>query len=97
MASSKNGLRTCRKGHSYYKSSDCPTCPLCEAERRPESGFLSRIGAPARRALEREGISSLRKLAEFSEREILQLHGIGPSTIPKLKEALKEVGLSFKE
>ncbi len=34
-------LRTCEKGHEYYKSSDCPTCPTCEKERTPKEGFLS--------------------------------------------------------
>lgn len=89
-------LRTCKKGHKYYKSSDCPTCPICEAERVPESDFLSRIGAPARRALEREGITSLQRLSEYTEGDILKLHGVGPSSIPKLNSALSEVGLSFK-
>ena len=26
--------RTCRRGHRYWKSSDCPTCPVCEAHIR---------------------------------------------------------------
>lgn len=90
-------LRTCKKGHQYYKSSDCLTCPVCEAERKPTSGFLSKISAPARRALEGEGILSLDKLAGYSEKEILQLHGIGPSSIPKLKQELDELGLGFKK
>ncbi len=34
-------LRTCEQGHEYYKSSDCPTCPVCEKERKPKEGFLS--------------------------------------------------------
>jgi DNA-directed RNA polymerase alpha subunit len=66
------------------------------SKRKPETGFLSKLGAPARRALEREGINTLTKLSKYSESEILKLHGMGPSTIPKLKKALEEVGLSFK-
>lgn len=97
LMAQKGTLRTCSKGHNYYKSSDCPTCPICESERTPEAQFLSEIVAPARRALERENIVSLKKLAQYSEREILQLHGIGPSSIPKLKKALEEHGLSFSE
>ena len=92
----KGTLRTCKKGHQYYKSSDCPTCPLCEEERKPKDSFLLVIAAPARRALERENIKSLEDLAMFTEKEILQLHGMGPSTIPKLKRALEDQGLSFK-
>lgn len=95
MNSSTKTLRTCSKGHRYYKSSDCPTCPVCEAERAPEEGFLSEISAPARRALEHEGITTLTKLSEYTEREILQLHGMGPSSIPKLERALKAANLAF--
>jgi len=89
-------LRTCKKGHRFYKNSDCPTCPTCEEERKPKDSFLSLLVAPARRALEKEKIKSLEDLAKWREEEILNLHGIGPSTIPKLKKALGENGLSFK-
>lgn len=97
MNKSVGDLRTCDKGHQYYKKSDCPTCPMCEMERKPESGFLSQLSAPARRALENNGIHSLEILASFSEKELLQFHGLGPASIPKLKVALKEQGMSFKQ
>jgi hypothetical protein len=89
-------LKICPKGHRYHKTSDCPTCPICKAERKPREGFLSLLSAPARRALENKGITSLKQLSKFSEKEILQLHGIGPGSIPKLKDALKSVRLNFK-
>ena len=88
-------LRICSKGHQYYKSSDCPVCPFCEAEKNPGTDFLSNISAPARTALEAAGINTLNKLSRYSEKELLKLHGIGPSTIPRLKKALKEKRLSF--
>ena len=90
-------LRSCEKGHLYKKSSDCPTCPVCEAERQPKHGFLSPLAAPARRALENAGILTLQSLSEHTEEEILSLHGMGKSSIPKLKKALDQEGLSFKE
>lgn len=93
----KKILKTCKNGHQFYKSSDCPTCPICEEERKPKDNFLSLIGAPARRALEREGITTLDKLTSYSEKDILALHGMGKSSIPKLNEALANAGLSFKE
>ena len=96
MKSAKT-LRTCKKGHHYYKSSDCPTCPVCEKERHPTNGFLSLLSAPARRALEREGIKTLKQLSKYSEKEILKLHGMGPGSIPKLFAALSEKGLTFNE
>ena len=95
MSTSK--LRICSKGHKFYKSSDCASCPICEKERKPGTGFLSIISAPARRALEREGVNTHLKLSKYSEEELLKLHGIGPGSIPTLKNALKEKGLSFRK
>jgi DNA-directed RNA polymerase alpha subunit len=89
-------LRTCSKGHKYYKSSDCPTCPICEKERKPQSGLLADLSAPARRALENNGIDSLEKLSELTEKQVLKFHGIGKTSIPKLKAALNKKGLDFK-
>ncbi|MCM3337890.1 RNA polymerase alpha subunit C-terminal domain-containing protein [Paenibacillus sp. MER TA 81-3] len=96
MGTSSKNTRTCNKGHQYFKSSDCPTCPICEQERKPDTGFLSLLSAPARRALEQNGITSLEKLSTYSEKEILQFHGMGPASLPKLRASLQEKGLSFK-
>lgn len=90
-------LRTCDKGQQYYKSSDCPTCPTCEVERQPKHGFLSLLLAPARRALEHNGITTLKQLSAYSEKEILKFHGIGPASLPKLRTALEAEGLAFKK
>jgi len=95
MPASVKKLKTCSKGHQFYKSTDCPTCPICEKENKPMSGFLSSISAPARRALEREGINSLIQLSKHSEKELLQLHGMGPKAIVILKQLLTEKKLSF--
>ncbi|MFC5269612.1 DNA-directed RNA polymerase subunit alpha C-terminal domain-containing protein [Adhaeribacter terreus] len=89
-------LKTCENGHQFYKSSECPTCPVCEKENKPESGFMAAIAAPARRALQNKGITSLQQLSEFSEKEILELHGIGKTSLPKLRDALATAGLAFK-
>lgn len=97
MANDKGTLRTCEHGHSYYKSSDCPTCPVCEKAQKPKEGFLSLLSAPAKRALENQGITTLQKLSQYTEKEILKLHGIGPSAIPKLRQALEEEGMSFNK
>lgn len=88
-------LRTCKNGHQYYKSSDCPTCPICETEKKPKEGFLSLLAAPARRALENANISTLEQLSKYSEKDILKLHGIGKATIPILKQQLENAGLQF--
>lgn len=96
MQTSIKTLRICEKGHRYYKSSDCPTCPQCEKERKPESGFLSDLSAPARRALENQNIISIAELSNFTENEILQFHGMGKNAISKLKEAMRKEGIKFK-
>lgn len=96
MDTFKKTLRTCPKGHRYYKGSDCPTCPVCEEERKPKDGFLSLLAAPARRALENNGITTLKQLSKFSEEEILKFHGMGKASLPKLREALLLEKLSFK-
>jgi predicted 3-demethylubiquinone-9 3-methyltransferase (glyoxalase superfamily) len=57
--------------------------------------FLTTIAAPARRALEGAGFTSLEKLSKVTESHILRLHGIGPGSIPKLRNALKSKKLAF--
>jgi len=96
MAKLQKTLRTCEKGHQYYKSTDCPTCPQCEEEKKPSKGFLAKLSAPARRALENAGINSPNKLATYTEKEILKLHGLGKASLPTLKEVLASKGLTFK-
>lgn len=87
--------RTCPNGHRYVKSSDCPTCPQCEALQAPKSEWMAKLSAPARRALEHAGISTLEELAARSERDLLALHGFGPATLPILRKELRHVGLEF--
>lgn len=89
--------RTCSKGHTYLKSSSCPVCPVCEQFKEPKDGWMAGLSAPARRALTNKHITSLKQLSRFSEKEILQLHGMGPSSIPLLRAALKEEQLTFKK
>ena len=93
----EKSLRVCEKGHTFYKSTDCPSCPICDKENKPESGFLSKLSSPARRALIQEGIDTLQKLSTHTEKEVLSLHGIGPSSIPVMRASLDEEGLAFKK
>ena len=90
-------LRTCSAGHQYYKSSDCPVCPICESAKSPKEALLSSVAAPARRALENAGILTPGQLATYTVEDVLKFHGMGPSSIPKLRAVLKANGLSFKE
>ncbi|WP_100615173.1 DNA-directed RNA polymerase subunit alpha C-terminal domain-containing protein [Confluentibacter citreus] len=88
-------LRTCKNGHQYYKSSDFPVCPICENENKSKNGLFHMLSAPAKRALENKGIRNLQELSRYTENDILQWHGIGKTTIPKLKALLETVGLKF--
>jgi len=58
---------------------------------------LPKISAPAQRALQSAGITSLEQLTEVTESELMQLHGMGKNALGKLREALKANGLSFRE
>jgi len=90
--------RTCSNGHIYYKSTDCPTCPTCEKEKKPSEGFLSLLSSPARNALLHYlGVDTLEKLSTYTEKEILALHGMGKASMPILRKALEEEGLTFKK
>jgi predicted RecB family nuclease len=64
--------------------------------RRPESGFIAGLAAPARRALEGAGLTTLAKLAKKTEAQVMGLHGMGPNAMAKLRAALEKEGLSFK-
>ncbi|WP_228447897.1 hypothetical protein [Chryseobacterium sp. KBW03] len=64
----------------------------------PQEEFLyGVIAIPARKALEKEKINSLEKLSDYSEKEIMQLHGFGKNTMVKLKNYMKENQVGFKE
>lgn len=58
---------------------------------------MSALSAPARRALENNGITSLEALAQLSAKELLSFHGMGKSSLPILEDALKQQGLKLRE
>ena len=87
----ENSARAEAKGKRSLQKTAQPS------RRRKQNDDFSLLVAPARRALEREGITTLMQLSKYSEGEILELHGMGPSTIPKLRSALKAKGLTFRK
>ena len=95
-AQQKRIKKICKQGHVFYKSSDCPTCPICANQNKASDGFMKDLSAPAQRALISKKITSLQILATYSQIEILQLHGIGKSSIPKLKTALEKQKMNFR-
>ena len=65
-------------------------------EALPKDNFLSTLSAPARRALENNGITTLEKLSKYSRKEVLKFHGMGKSSIPKLEKLLSDQNMSFR-
>jgi uncharacterized protein YdhG (YjbR/CyaY superfamily) len=63
----------------------------------PLTDIFAGLSAPARRALQNNGIKTLRDLSQHSEAEILSFHGIGKTAIPILEKALKEKKLKFRK
>ncbi|MEU8305947.1 DNA-binding protein [Actinomadura sp. NPDC048955] len=57
---------------------------------------LTKLAAPARRALAAAGYGSLTQLARAREDDIVALHGMGPNAMKTLRQALQEHGLSFR-
>ena len=60
-------------------------------------GFLGELAAPARRALEGAGLTTLGKLAGKTEAQVSELHGMGPNAMSKLRAALDQRGLKFRK
>jgi hypothetical protein len=61
----------------------------------PSQTDLPKLAAPARRALAAAGVTSLARLARFSEAEVKAWHGIGPNALKALRQAIRANGLSF--
>ena len=61
-----------------------------------DMGF-PKLSAPARGALSAAGYTRLDQLAQVSESDLTKLHGLGPTAIAALPEAVHERGLSFRE
>lgn len=59
--------------------------------------FLSKLSNPARRTLEYEGVNSFEKLASFSKKELLKIHGIGPKSTPAIERCLNSNEMKLKE
>lgn len=68
-----------------------------KSKKNQESDLPAKMGAPAERALAEAGIKNLKQLTKFSEAEIKKLHGVGPYALGKLRQALAEKGLSYKD
>lgn len=55
------------------------------------------IGRPATAALALAGYIRLDQLRGASAKELLRLHGVGPTAIARLREALAATGRAFRD
>lgn len=49
-------------------------------------GVFADMASPVRSALEHKGIKTLKQLSKYAKKEILNIHGIGPSSILCLRK-----------
>jgi hypothetical protein len=90
--------KICILGHRFEKTSDCPSCPICNTQdiKSAYANGFPKIGAPAFNALRNKGIT-LSDIPNYSEQELLVIHGIGPKALSILSQYLKEKGLAFNK
>jgi len=71
---------------------------MANKQRDQQEGDLpAKLASPAQRALAGAGITHLAQVAEMTEAEIKQMHGIGPNALEQLRRALDAKGLSFAD
>ena len=63
---------------------------------RLSTSFL-KLSKPAQRALINHKIYGEEDLARWTRTDVSTLHGIGPSSLPILENALSSAGLKFKQ
>lgn len=56
---------------------------------------FDKLSGPAQRALANAGIKTPEQLSQLTEAGVLKLHGMGKASLPALKTAMAERGLSF--
>jgi predicted flap endonuclease-1-like 5' DNA nuclease len=66
-------------------------------ENQKDRTSLPKIGAPATRALESIGVTTIEQLAEHTKKELLALHGFGPRAIRILRPVMEELGVTFRD
>ncbi|ACT01432.1 DNA-binding protein [Paenibacillus sp. JDR-2] len=61
------------------------------------SDLPAKLSKPAMRAFTHAGYLKLEQFAGLTEAEVLALHGVGPTAIVLLRQALAEKGLAFRK
>jgi hypothetical protein len=85
-----------RKQTKKLRMQNCDKALIDQFDYSPLSPILSKLAKPARRGLLNNGIRTPADLARRTVEEVTSLHGIGPSAMLILREALRKNGRSFK-
>lgn len=56
-----------------------------------------KIGEPAKQALLLMGIITVEKCTEYTKKELLALHGVGPKAVRIIESELNRLNLSYKK
>jgi predicted flap endonuclease-1-like 5' DNA nuclease len=64
---------------------------------RPVGDLPNAIGKTAARELSLNGITTLRRVAEHSKKDLLAIHGVGPKAVAILEEALAEKDMGYRD
>ena len=75
----------------------CVPARVEEFDYTPLSESLAALGKPAQRALINNRIHTTTDLSRWTRKDLLKLHGIGASSLPRLEQILRSDGLSFKD
>lgn len=62
---------------------------------KQQTNLPPKLAKPAQRALAGADILTIEQLAKWSEKDLMDLHGMGPKAMGQLREALNEKGLKF--
>jgi hypothetical protein len=54
------------------------------------------LSAPARRALVNAKLTKIEHLKKLTEKHLMSLHGMGPSSLPLIKKAMIKYKVNFK-
>lgn len=68
-----------------------------KTKEQAESAFPKGVSKPAQRALASVAVTQLDQVTQFTERELLALHGMGPKAIRIMKAALQAQGKTFAQ
>lgn len=71
--------------------------PRQRAPRESGTPLPRNIGAPATRALRVVGVTTLEQVTGRTAAELAAIHGVGPIAITRLREALAEKGLAYRD